>query len=49
MIKIKMMTITIIGFTEGDGSFIVNSRGTPIFVITQSTTDVQIINLGLFG
>ena len=32
-----------IGFTEGDGSFIVNSRGTPIFVITQSTTDVQII------
>ena len=32
-----------IGFTEGDGSFIVNSRGTPNFVITQSTTDIQIL------
>ena len=43
----------LVGFTEGDGSFIVNSRGTPIFVITQSTRDIQILkyiqqNLG-FG
>lgn len=33
----------LIGFSEGDGSFIVNSRNTPIFVITQSTADVQIL------
>ena len=33
----------LIGFTEGDGSFTVNSRGTPIFVITQSTSDLQIL------
>lgn len=33
----------LVGFTEGDGSFIVNSRGTPIFVITQSTKDLQIL------
>ena len=33
----------LVGFTEGDGSFIVNSRGTVIFVITQSTGDIQIL------
>lgn len=33
----------LIGFTEGDGSFIVNSRGTPVFVITQSTIDKQVL------
>ena len=32
-----------VGFSEGDGSFIVNSRGTSIFVITQSTEDIQIL------
>lgn len=31
------------GFSEGDGSFIVNSRGTAIFVITQHTEDVQVL------
>lgn len=34
-----------IGFTEGDGSFTVNSRGTSIFVITQATKDVQILEM----
>ena len=33
----------LVGFTEGDGCFTVNSRGTPIYVITQSTVDVQIL------
>jgi hypothetical protein len=33
----------LVGFTEGDRSFIVNSRGTSIFVITQSTVDIQIL------
>jgi hypothetical protein len=33
----------VVGFTEGDGSFIVNSRGTAIFVITQSTLDLQVL------
>lgn len=32
-----------VGFTEGDGSFTVNSRGTAIFVITQSTLDLQVL------
>lgn len=27
----------LIGFTEKDGSFIVNSRNTPVFVITQTS------------
>jgi len=31
----------LIGFTEGDGSFIVNNRGDLTFVITQSTSDIQ--------
>jgi hypothetical protein len=31
------------GFTEGDGNFTVSSRGTPIFVITQSTSDLQVL------
>lgn len=34
----------LVGFTEGDGSFIINSRGTAIFVITQSTFDLQVLN-----
>jgi LAGLIDADG endonuclease len=33
-----------IGFTEGEGSFIVAKRGDLSFVITQSTEDVQILN-----
>jgi hypothetical protein len=33
----------LVGFVEGDGSFIVNSRGTAIFVITQSSRDIQIL------
>lgn len=33
----------LIGFTEGEGSFIVNSRGTSVFTITQSTKDVQVL------
>lgn len=32
-----------VGFSEGDGSFIINSRGTAIFVITQSTLDLQVL------
>ena len=31
----------LIGFTEGDGSFIVNKRGDLAFVITQSTSDIR--------
>jgi hypothetical protein len=33
----------LVGFAEGDGSFTVNSRGTCIFVITQSTSDLQVL------
>jgi hypothetical protein len=33
----------LVGFAEGDGSFIVNNRGTAIFVITQSTADLQVL------
>jgi LAGLIDADG endonuclease len=33
----------LIGFTEGDCSFTVNSRGSPIFIITQSTADLQVL------
>ncbi len=33
-----------IGFTEGDGSFIVSKRGGLQFVITQSSSDVQVLN-----
>lgn len=33
----------LVGFAEGEGSFTVNSRGTAIFVITQSTADVQVL------
>jgi hypothetical protein len=33
----------LVGFAEGDGSFTVNNRGTAIFVITQSTADLQIL------
>lgn len=33
----------LVGFAEGDGSFIVNSRGTAIFVITQYTQDIQVL------
>lgn len=33
-----------IGFREGDGSFTLTTRGTSIFVITQSTSDIQVLN-----
>jgi hypothetical protein len=33
----------LVGFSEGDGSFTINSRGTAIFVISQSTLDLQIL------
>ena len=33
----------LVGFTEGDGSFIVSSRGNLMFVITQSTLDIQVL------
>lgn len=33
-----------IGFSEGEGSFILSKRGDLAFVITQSTTDIQILN-----
>jgi len=32
-----------IGFSEGEGSFIVNNRGDLAFVITQSTSDIKIL------
>jgi len=32
-----------IGFIEGDGSIIVSSRGNLMFVITQSTNDIQVL------
>lgn len=34
----------LIGFAEGEGSFIVGKRGDLSFVITQSTSDVKILN-----
>jgi hypothetical protein len=34
----------LIGFTEGEGSFIVNNRGDLVFVITQATVDKQILD-----
>jgi Cytochrome C and Quinol oxidase polypeptide I/LAGLIDADG endonuclease len=37
--------IWLIGFTEGDGSFIVYSRGHLSFVITQDTRDIQILEI----
>uniref|UniRef100_UPI0028E0A214 hypothetical protein n=1 Tax=Perenniporia fraxinea TaxID=1350006 RepID=UPI0028E0A214 len=35
----------LIGFTEGDGSFIVAKRGDFSFVITQDTRDIQVLNM----
>jgi len=32
-----------VGFTEGEGSFIVNNRGDLAFVITQATNDKHIL------
>jgi LAGLIDADG endonuclease/Cytochrome C and Quinol oxidase polypeptide I len=32
-----------IGFTEGEGSFIINNRGDLAFVITQSTIDIKVL------
>ena len=32
-----------VGFTEGEGSFIVNNRGDLAFVVVQSTTDIKIL------
>lgn len=34
-----------VGFAEGDGSFIITSRGNLQFVITQNTRDVQVLDL----
>lgn len=33
-----------IGFTEGDGSFILSGRGNLMFIIIQSTTDIQVLH-----
>lgn len=33
----------LIGFTEGEGSFIVNNRGDLVFVITQSNYDINVL------
>lgn len=35
----------LIGFSEGDGSLIVSSRGDISFVITQDTRDIQVLNM----
>lgn len=35
----------LIGFAEGDGSFTLTSRGTSIFIITQGTGDIQVLEL----
>jgi len=35
----------VIGFVEGDGSFIVAKRGNIFFVITQDSRDVQVLNM----
>ena len=35
----------LIGFSEGDGSFIVSSRGDISFVISQDTRDIQVLNM----
>ena len=34
----------LIGFTEGEGSFIVNNRGDFFFVVVQSTDDVRVLH-----
>jgi cytochrome c oxidase subunit 1 len=34
----------LIGFREGDGSFTLSSRNVSVFVITQSTSDIQVLN-----
>ena len=39
----KMFLIWLIGFTEGEGSFIVNNRGDLCFVITQSNADIEVL------
>ena len=35
----------LIGFTEGDGSFVVAKRGDLSFVITQDSRDIQVLNM----
>jgi hypothetical protein len=35
----------LIGFTEGDGSFIISKRKDISFVITQDTRDIQVLNM----
>ena len=35
----------LIGFTEGDGCFVINNRNDLLFIITQATEDVQVLNL----
>ena len=39
----KSFLTWLVGFTEGEGSFIVNNRGDLAFVITQSTNDIQLL------
>ena len=33
----------LIGFTEGEGCFVVNNRGDLAFIITQTTTDIGVL------
>ena len=40
----KEFLIWFIGFTEGEGSFVVNNRGDLAFVVTQSTTDIRLLH-----
>jgi cytochrome c oxidase subunit 1 len=39
----KSELIWLIGFAEGDGSFVVSKRGDMSFIVTQSTTDKQVL------
>lgn len=34
----------LIGFTEGEGSFVVNNRGDLAFIITQNTSDIKVLH-----
>ncbi|OAX32218.1 homing endonuclease [Rhizopogon vinicolor AM-OR11-026] len=41
----KSFLTWLIGFSEGDGSFIVSRRGDISFVISQDTRDIQVLNM----
>ena len=41
--SIKFLT-WFVGFTEGEGSFIVNNRGDLAFIVTQSTSDIKVLD-----